>query len=527
VLFTDIVGSTDIARELGDERWRELVRRHHALVRRELKRFEGHEVDTAGDGFFAVFDSPGAAIRCAVAITEAVREVGLEVRAGLHGGEVVSSEGKAGGIAVNTAARVMAVAGFGEVLVSGSLRDVVAGSALGFEDHGVHTLKGIEGEWHLHRVAIVDGERVGEPLDGAEASRLRLAVEPRREPKPGSRRLALVGGGVVVAIVAALVLVVARSDGNDVEEPPDAGPGNTGPGVTAAAGPPLGSLVKVDAASGEIEFVRADVPGGARAFPVHELEVGLGSAWLQRIPIMLKIDLQDGSHTPIRGLEGDVAAGSAVGAEELWVVGRRLSAVDPATGRVVEELEYLPGGETFLPASDVVEAFGRVWIPLNDGSVIVVDPATGDVVTAEVGDTPERIATGTDAMWVLDDSAGTVWRLDPATARVLDGVALSGSQDEVTVGGGFVWVLDAALGTLTPIEETGGGVRPGIQVGQDAADLAFALGSVWVASGGEVLEVDPTTARVVRTIEIGDNPISSVAVDEEDGALWLDIAAVR
>ncbi|MEX2421675.1 MAG: adenylate/guanylate cyclase domain-containing protein [Actinomycetota bacterium] len=131
VLFTDIVGSTDIAAELGDRRWRDLIRRHHAIVRAELKRFEGREIDTAGDGFFATFDSPGAAIRCACAISDSVREVGLEIRAGLHGGEVELEGGKAGGIAVNTAARVMAVGGPGKVLVSSSLHDVVAGSSLG------------------------------------------------------------------------------------------------------------------------------------------------------------------------------------------------------------------------------------------------------------------------------------------------------------------------------------------------------------------------------------------------------------
>jgi len=114
-LFTDIVGSTMIAREMGDLRWQALIARHHAIVRRELKRFDGHELDTAGDGFFAILDSPGAAIRCAVALTEAVREVGLEIRAGLHSGEVETTDGKPGGIAVNTAARVMAVAGHGHV----------------------------------------------------------------------------------------------------------------------------------------------------------------------------------------------------------------------------------------------------------------------------------------------------------------------------------------------------------------------------------------------------------------------------
>ena len=111
VLFTDIVDSTSVAAEMGDRRWRELVGRHHRTVRRELKRFDGKENDTSGDGFFATFDRPNEAIRCAIAVTQAVRDLGIEVRAGVTFGEVENHEGKAGGLVVNTAARVMAVGG--------------------------------------------------------------------------------------------------------------------------------------------------------------------------------------------------------------------------------------------------------------------------------------------------------------------------------------------------------------------------------------------------------------------------------
>ncbi len=165
VLFTDIVGSTEIAAELGDKRWRDLVRRHHAIVRRELKRFRGRELDTAGDGFFARFDRPADAIRCACAISDGVRELGIEIRAGIHVGEAEVLERKVGGIAVNVAARVMGVAKGGEVLVSSTLRDAVAGSGFAFADHGTHRLKGIEGEWRLYEVTSIDGVRRSLPLD--------------------------------------------------------------------------------------------------------------------------------------------------------------------------------------------------------------------------------------------------------------------------------------------------------------------------------------------------------------------------
>ena len=149
VLFTDLVGSTERAAELGDRRWRDLVEQHHAAVRRELGRFDGREVDTAGDGFFATFDGPARAIRCAQAIIEAVRPLGLDVRAGLHTGEVEVADGKVAGIAVNIGARVAARADTGEVLVSSTVKDLVAGSGIDFDDRGTASLKGVPGEWRL------------------------------------------------------------------------------------------------------------------------------------------------------------------------------------------------------------------------------------------------------------------------------------------------------------------------------------------------------------------------------------------
>jgi class 3 adenylate cyclase len=153
VLFTDIVGSTAKAAELGDRRWRELLEEHHALIRRQLVRFRGRELDTAGDGFFASFDGPARAIRCACSITEAIRELGLEVRAGLHTGECELLDGKVGGIAVHIGARVAKEAKAGEVLLSSTVKDLVAGSGLQFEERAPAELKGVPGEWRLYAVA--------------------------------------------------------------------------------------------------------------------------------------------------------------------------------------------------------------------------------------------------------------------------------------------------------------------------------------------------------------------------------------
>ncbi len=154
LLFTDIVGSTERAAELGDRAWRELLERHHALIRRELSRFRGEEEDTAGDGFFATFDGPARAIRCAQALIEGVRELGLEIRAGVHTGECELHDGKPSGIAVSIGARAAAEAAAGEILVTSTVRDLVAGTGLAFEDRGDHELKGIPGSRHLY-VAVV------------------------------------------------------------------------------------------------------------------------------------------------------------------------------------------------------------------------------------------------------------------------------------------------------------------------------------------------------------------------------------
>jgi class 3 adenylate cyclase len=153
VLFTDIVGSTQRATELGDRRWRELLDAHHAAVRRQLDRFRGREVDTAGDGFLATFDGPARAIRCAQASVDAVRNVGLDIRCGIHTGECEVMGDSLAGVAVHIGARVAAKAEPGEILVSGTVHDLVAGSGLAFAERGSEQLKGVPGEWRLYAVS--------------------------------------------------------------------------------------------------------------------------------------------------------------------------------------------------------------------------------------------------------------------------------------------------------------------------------------------------------------------------------------
>jgi len=155
-LFTDIVGSTARATELGDHAWKDALERHHAVVRAMLGRYRGTEVDTAGDGFFATFDGPARAVRCAEAITNALDSLDLQIRAGVHTGEVEMIDGKVGGLGVVIGARIGALAGASEVLVSSTVKDLTAGSGLTFDDVGEHTLKGIDEPWRVYQLRRTD-----------------------------------------------------------------------------------------------------------------------------------------------------------------------------------------------------------------------------------------------------------------------------------------------------------------------------------------------------------------------------------
>jgi class 3 adenylate cyclase len=179
VLFTDIVDSTKRAAELGDRAWRDLLERHDALVRSQLERFSGREVKQTGDGFLARFDGPARAIRCACAIAEEAPELGIRIRAGLHTGECELIGDDIGGMAVHVAARVGAMAGAGEVLVSGTVRDLVLGSGIDLADRGTHELKGVPGDWRVFEVQV---DAAGTPTAPA-----RPALEPPDEPAVGDR----------------------------------------------------------------------------------------------------------------------------------------------------------------------------------------------------------------------------------------------------------------------------------------------------------------------------------------------------
>jgi basic membrane protein A and related proteins len=204
LVFTDIVASSQVAEELGDRRWRELLARHHRIVREGLREYGGRELDTAGDGVFARFESPASAIHFTASTGDALRELGVEIRAGIHIGECEVFDGKLSGVNVHAAARTMGLAGAGEILVTGSVRDLVRGGGFGFDDRGVHELRGIEGEWRLYELTSIDDSHRSPPMPEGEAKARRGQIEP--PPLVQRRRVRL--GALALAIVGAIVVIV-------------------------------------------------------------------------------------------------------------------------------------------------------------------------------------------------------------------------------------------------------------------------------------------------------------------------------
>jgi class 3 adenylate cyclase len=204
VLFTDIVDSTAIAKELGDRRWRVLLDRHHTTVRKAIKQHHGREIDNSGDGFFANFTDQVEALRCACQISDDVTQLGIEVRAGCHVGQAEIVGRKLGGVTVHGGARVMSAAGPSEVLVSNTVKELVPASGFTFADRGTHHLKGLEGEWHLYAVTGVDGEVRSPRLAPEEMARRREEIKP---PPVVERRSGRIGIAALSAILVAGVII--------------------------------------------------------------------------------------------------------------------------------------------------------------------------------------------------------------------------------------------------------------------------------------------------------------------------------
>lgn len=511
VLFTDIVGSTTIAAEMGNSRWGELVSRHHRLIRREIRRFGGREQDTAGDGFFVTFERPVDAIRCAVASTEAVRALGIEIRAGVGFGQLELVEGKAGGLIVNTAARVMSVAGAGEVLVPAAVKDLVPGTGLSFDDHGTHHLKGIEGELRLFRVAEVDGRPWAEPLDTEQAAERRAAIAPMT-----SRRAGLVIGGLAAAVVALVVGVWVLSGEEEVRSREPATPSRF--------------VVEFDADTGD-ERQRVTYPDPGRPELARlgtAMVAGQGAVWIEDpasyTPTVLRVDPRHGEmrRVSVRTSLGTFTFSIDTGFDAVWVATDRLIRINPATEEVRPVLRIpLPVGGT--GASSLAVDRRHLWIATSHGELLRIDPSGEVTARRSVTDGIQEVAVGEGGVWVADQLAGVILRIDPGTLATLAEIPFAGNVDAMEVFGRELWALDFRTGVLRRISILEDRELEQVDVPSDATALAVGLGAIWVTyEDGTITKVDPITKRA-STFATVEGSARAIAVDVSRESIWVDV----
>jgi class 3 adenylate cyclase len=519
VLMLDVVGSTHVAAQMGDARYRELSSRFNRLVRAELKRFRGKEEDHAGDGFFATFSEPDRAIRCAAAIAEAVRGLGIEIRSGIHTGQTEDQAGKTHGIAVVIGARVMSLADAGDILVTSTTKELVTGSGFGFDDFSAHELKGVPGTWQVFAVTGVNDELRTRPLPAAEAAERRAAIEPSAQ-RDGPRRRAILGVGGLAGLLVIASVALAVS-GRDDETPPP----------TASDTPLPESIVQVDPSSGAVlDEVPAPVPqrglpGMQRGTPDHAMVVGEGGVWTLRSARWLyQVDgLTHELRQRITLETGGVSfsLNVAAGLDEVWVVSDRgLIEVDPATGDQRHVVDFAASDAPL--ASDLTVGGGYVWVASSPGSLLRFDPRTERSRTFEIGGSTESIAFGHGSVWIGDTIAGTVTSYDADSLRSDPPISLSQGVDHVVVGSS-VWVLSRRLGVLTPIDPTTGRVGQGVPVGDAPTGIAAGGGAIWVGDEDGVIRRVDDILRQVTEVPFGP-AIRTLAFDDETDTLWVDVA---
>jgi len=507
VLFTDIVASTEIAKEMGDRRWRELLARHHRVVRRELKRFGGREVDTAGDGFFAVFDRPEDAVRCAAAISDAVRELGIEIRAGVHAGQVELTGRRVGGVAVHVGARIGAQAGPGEVLVSATLRDLLPGAVLAFEDRGSKDLKGVPEPQRVYAVAAVQGRPRAGALDEDEARRRRETVEHVEGLTPAARRRRrLQVGALASAIIAAAVVVWLTTR----RTPPPPARANT-----------VGTIVRIDPETNAAVERFAGLVSRDLGFSPPVVEAGEGGVWvLSGQSDVRHVDPSTGVVTPIE-IGGRVYR-IALGHGRLWATARDLVAVSPGSLAVDGEydLEEPVAHRDFL----VAVTDDAVWTA-SQGSLTRLDPVRGDQRTFDGGTAEDGMLAVGDDLWLVDRFRDEVSLFDTGANDHVQTIRLQSSPDHVAAGDdGTLWILDEFEQTVTPLSPDGDHGRA-IPVGEDPLAVAAGDGAVWVGgSDNKVRRIDPALDEVVAVIDVG-APVRAIDIDPETGEVWVYLAA--
>ncbi len=500
VLFTDIVGSTELAAELGDRRWRDLVARHHGVVRAQLKRYRGREIDTAGDGFFAAFDRPAQAIECALAIIRDLAPLKLAIRAGVHVGELETSGGKLGGIAVHTAARVVAAAAPGEILVTATVRELVAGSDIGFDDRGTTTLKGVPGEWRLFAVTppATLAEAGGSPDEAGAA---------RAGERSGTRMPRFAWPLVAGVAVVSLVLVAAAVTLPQVLKPPIV------PGIDTVA--------RVDAAGSGFDLAVAvgRRPVGLAAGDGGVWAINFGNGTVSRLDARTG---QTGGPTAVGGTPTAIAHGAGA----VWIT-TRYGLQTGEQGSVVRFSPRLDRQESVIDTGSGVAGIGygegSVWVaqPLHD-AVVRIDPATNSVVREVPGGrAPEVVAVGHRSVWVASPLDGFVQRIGVDAYDVQARVQVS-MPSVIAAGADAVWITSESTDTLTRLDaETND--RLEFEVGDSPRGVAVTRDAVWVALGtpGSLVRIDLATGEVERTLDV--EGFADAVVADEHGRVWVSV----
>jgi class 3 adenylate cyclase len=519
VLFLDIVGSTTIAEELGDDGWRRLLARFRAIVRRELKRHDGHEVDTAGDGFFATFAHPLPAIRAAVAIAEAVQEAGLDVREGIHAGEVEVEGNHVAGMNVHIGARVMAAAAPAQVLVTRTVSDIEHGSPVVLTDAGMHDLKGVEGAWHLYALAEVDERPVPAPLNGQGPERRRQVVD-----EPGGRkRWIVVAALVAFAVLAGLLLtrthrepraasaptetILVRVDPSTFRTSSIEGP--AGSSYSASIANVGGALVRIGAEEAERRDMRTGELHSTFPVPVHRwTAVAAGTVWLGYAvgvwgPYIFEgIDAASGQVTARRKIPNGVLRPEesrskvvmTAGPGGIWFLGALgdLSRLDPLPPH---EVEYWQTTDFAQGVYGAIPYEHGVWL-VGDDELVWYEPSTQRHRTIRLGPDEGYIVEGPDRytperLWLLDTTAQS---LTPLADGVRDDAGTIGFVDVPT------WMDDPEW-------------------------LPFATsvsGYLWIAGPTELIAIPTAQEGPVVTVDTPPAFVTDFMVsDRRTDSLWL------
>ena len=503
VLFTDIVGSTEMAAAVGDAAWKSLLARYYAMVRGRLVRFGGREIDTAGDGLFASFPAPAEAVRCAHSIRAGASELGITVRSGLHVGETETIEGKVGGIAVHIGARIAAAAGPNEVLVSGTVKDLVEGSGLRFEDRGEATLKGVPGTRRLYLSVpepIADTQAHTAVASPAAAARKGLRGRPSR-----SRWVVIATGEVVVLVVVACLLLLPGSTGPAPPAPasPSATPG--GPAAVAVGADMVASVGDGGTVSSAVQV--GGEPGGV-AFSDD------GSVWVTSTTDATVSRLDQAGATVVQTIHGlgPSPTGIAFGHGAIWVAdsgGRTVSRINPATNTVVKQ--YTVGNAP----SGIAATDKGVWVANRlDGTVAELDPDAGTVIrTVPVGLSPIGVASGAGSIWVSDFDGATVSRVDPADGSVDAVVKVGNGASAIAASDHAIWVVNRRDDSVSRIDPTTDQVAVTVPIDGEPDGIALGPDRLWVAvpSASSLTELDPTSGQVLGRVTVAASP-EAVAV---------------